>query len=50
MSSYFPILIARDPAADRLLSPFPVDDLQGRLCCCCWSTDELITRQCRALF
>lgn len=27
--------------------PLPVDDLQGRLCCCCRSTEELITRQCR---
>lgn len=27
--------------------PLPVNDLQGRLCCCRRSTEELITRQCR---
>lgn len=47
MSSYFPILIAHDPAIVLPPKPLPVDDLQGRLCCCCWSTEELITRQCR---
>ena len=43
----FPILIARDPAAALPPKPLPADDLQGRLCCFCWSTEELITRQCR---
>lgn len=47
MSSYFPILIAHDPAAILSPKPLPMDDLQGRLCCCCWSTEELITRLCR---
>lgn len=45
MSSYFPILIAHDPAAALPPKPLPVDDLQGRLCCCRRSTEELITRQ-----
>lgn len=43
LSPYFPILIACDPAAILPSKPFPVNDLQGRLCCCCWSTEELIT-------
>lgn len=34
MSSYFPILIAHDPAAVLPPKPLPVDDLQGRLCSC----------------
>lgn len=45
MSSYFPILIAHDPAAVVPPKPLPVNDLQGRLCCCCRSTEELITWQ-----
>lgn len=43
MSSYFPILIAHDPAVALPPKPLPVDDLQGRLCCCCRGTEELIT-------
>lgn len=45
MSSYFPILIAGDPAAVLPPKPLPADDLQGRLCCCRRSTEELITRR-----